>query len=516
MKCSKCGYTSFDYLKSCQKCGADLQAAREALGLALYDVSLPVGSQAMGMAMGSSGALAAAMGGMAAAETPSHGPMETMRMESEPATFREGPAPVAEAEPGIELDLAAVAALEPEPAPLPGATMRIEPAEITEVPAQAVPVTAPEVALEPQEISFDLAEEETPQPPVTQAAPDPQESLKTLETLETLDTREAQEAPEDVIELPEETEGMSDLEKEFQAALAAVGAGEEEAAQSPSAGATMRIGPGEIAMDLPDELAGEAAGEKPDSGEAIGEIDLSEFAALLEEDEKPSGGPSPSATVEIQLDDELAKLLAEEDDEQPKQKGKDPDDEPPSAGLSGGDDDIQLILDDDEEPGGGGGTSRFEVSSEPRERAPLWVRSLAFLVDGAIVNLATAALVFGGIAAFVMGARGLGLAADPLALLRLAVVLPLASSLIFLTATLAYYICFNGLLGQTPGKMLAGIALRATDEEGGGVPGCGRATLRIAASIVSALPLALGFFWAAGRQRLTWHDMMAGTEMVYT
>lgn len=33
MKCPKCGYTSFDYLKACKKCGADLASARGALGV---------------------------------------------------------------------------------------------------------------------------------------------------------------------------------------------------------------------------------------------------------------------------------------------------------------------------------------------------------------------------------------------------------------------------------------------------------------------------------------------------
>lgn len=33
MKCPKCGYTSFDYLDSCKKCGTDLSNARAMLGV---------------------------------------------------------------------------------------------------------------------------------------------------------------------------------------------------------------------------------------------------------------------------------------------------------------------------------------------------------------------------------------------------------------------------------------------------------------------------------------------------
>lgn len=33
MKCPKCGYTSFDYLDNCKKCGVDLSAVRGMLGV---------------------------------------------------------------------------------------------------------------------------------------------------------------------------------------------------------------------------------------------------------------------------------------------------------------------------------------------------------------------------------------------------------------------------------------------------------------------------------------------------
>lgn len=33
MKCPKCGYTSFDYLDACKKCGTDLSAVRSMLGV---------------------------------------------------------------------------------------------------------------------------------------------------------------------------------------------------------------------------------------------------------------------------------------------------------------------------------------------------------------------------------------------------------------------------------------------------------------------------------------------------
>jgi hypothetical protein len=41
MKCTKCGYVSFDYLSECKKCGIDLVTAREALGFQTAKSNVP-------------------------------------------------------------------------------------------------------------------------------------------------------------------------------------------------------------------------------------------------------------------------------------------------------------------------------------------------------------------------------------------------------------------------------------------------------------------------------------------
>lgn len=76
----------------------------------------------------------------------------------------------------------------------------------------------------------------------------------------------------------------------------------------------------------------------------------------------------------------------------------------------------------------------------------------------------------------------------------------------------AYFVVFVGGCGQTPGKMLLGIAVVRRD----GVPaGYGRALLRWIGYWLSALPGGLGFvpaFFTAERRGL--HDWMAGTRVV--
>ncbi len=44
-----------------------------------------------------------------------------------------------------------------------------------------------------------------------------------------------------------------------------------------------------------------------------------------------------------------------------------------------------------------------------------------------------------------------------------------------------------------------------------------RVLIRVAAlqgMVISALPLALGFLWAGGHERLAWHDLLAGSEVL--
>ncbi len=77
----------------------------------------------------------------------------------------------------------------------------------------------------------------------------------------------------------------------------------------------------------------------------------------------------------------------------------------------------------------------------------------------------------------------------------------------------AYFVVFVGGCGQTPGKMLLGIAVVRRD---GAAAGYGRALLRWIGYWASALPLGLGFvpaFFTAERRGL--HDWMSGTRVVH-
>jgi uncharacterized RDD family membrane protein YckC len=67
--------------------------------------------------------------------------------------------------------------------------------------------------------------------------------------------------------------------------------------------------------------------------------------------------------------------------------------------------------------------------------------------------------------------------------------------------------------GATPGKLAVGVKI--VDARTGGAPSTGRLVLRLACYLVSALPLYVGFLWAAfDRRRQAWHDKIAGTVVV--
>ena len=75
-----------------------------------------------------------------------------------------------------------------------------------------------------------------------------------------------------------------------------------------------------------------------------------------------------------------------------------------------------------------------------------------------------------------------------------------------------YFIVFVGGCGQTPGKMLSGIAVVRRD---GAPVGYGRALLRWVGSWVAALPFGLGFLgvlFTAERRGL--HDWVSGTRVI--
>jgi uncharacterized RDD family membrane protein YckC len=119
--------------------------------------------------------------------------------------------------------------------------------------------------------------------------------------------------------------------------------------------------------------------------------------------------------------------------------------------------------------------------------AGFWPRALAFLIDALVVVVVLAPLVV------VLGPGGW----DLLGLLAAAV------------AVLGFW----RYCGATPGKIAVG--LKIVDAASGGPPTLGRLVLRFFAYFVSALPLYLGFVWAAfDRRKQGWHDKIARTVVI--
>jgi uncharacterized RDD family membrane protein YckC/DNA-binding transcriptional regulator YdaS (Cro superfamily) len=78
----------------------------------------------------------------------------------------------------------------------------------------------------------------------------------------------------------------------------------------------------------------------------------------------------------------------------------------------------------------------------------------------------------------------------------------------------AIIVAFWSLVGQTPGMRF--LAIRVTDEGGGGHIAPRTAIRRLLGVIVSLVPLGLGFLAILrDPKRRAWHDRMTGTEVVY-
>ena len=136
------------------------------------------------------------------------------------------------------------------------------------------------------------------------------------------------------------------------------------------------------------------------------------------------------------------------------------------------------------------------------ERAGFVTRLAALVADTIILSVA----LRGTVSLLLLAEHALRRVAPPISLGKL--VLVWAPVLAIL-----YHIVFRGLRGQTPGKWLLGLRVVAL---GGGRVGIGRATVRFAGYLLSALPFYLGFLWVLGPERRGFHDRLAGTEVVYT
>jgi uncharacterized RDD family membrane protein YckC len=122
-------------------------------------------------------------------------------------------------------------------------------------------------------------------------------------------------------------------------------------------------------------------------------------------------------------------------------------------------------------------------------RAGWWRRFFSALIDG--ILLAVVQTILRTLIGEVSGI-GLGLLVD-----------------------MAYFTYFHGSTGQTPGDIA--LSIKVVDlRDGTGRPiGYGRAFIRWLGSILSAIPLFLGYFWMLwDREKQTWHDKIAGSVVV--
>ena len=77
----------------------------------------------------------------------------------------------------------------------------------------------------------------------------------------------------------------------------------------------------------------------------------------------------------------------------------------------------------------------------------------------------------------------------------------------------AFFVGFWTWRGRTLGMQSWGLQLETAD---GAKPGFAQATARFFTALLSWLPLGLGFFWQlVDRERLTWHDRLSKTRLVY-
>lgn len=89
--------------------------------------------------------------------------------------------------------------------------------------------------------------------------------------------------------------------------------------------------------------------------------------------------------------------------------------------------------------------------------------------------------------------------------------LPLQVSL--LTVSFAFFVGFWTRVGRTLGMQSWGLQLETSD---GQRPGLVSASVRFFAALLSWAPAGLGFLWQLwDKDKLTWHDRISGTRLVY-
>jgi len=103
---------------------------------------------------------------------------------------------------------------------------------------------------------------------------------------------------------------------------------------------------------------------------------------------------------------------------------------------------------------------------------------------------------------------------DALALLTFLILFLFVFSVSFLFLHMAYFTFFHAWSGQTIGKMIMGIRVVTNDNR---FISPSVAFLRWSGYILSFVPLAIGFLWAAvDKDQCAWHDRLAQTRVIST
>ena len=77
----------------------------------------------------------------------------------------------------------------------------------------------------------------------------------------------------------------------------------------------------------------------------------------------------------------------------------------------------------------------------------------------------------------------------------------------------AFFVGFWSRSGRTLGMQSWGLRAETSD---GQIPSVGQASIRFFASILSWLPVGLGFLWQLwDKEKLTWHDRISGTRLMH-
>lgn len=149
----------------------------------------------------------------------------------------------------------------------------------------------------------------------------------------------------------------------------------------------------------------------------------------------------------------------------------------------------------------------FDLSTV--RKGGFWIRLVAYMIDGIILNVLSFILTFIGVIALGLGPSGLEGIEELESGGVLSFILPLYIFMIILN--IAYYTYFHGSTGQTLGKMVCRLkVVRLSGEP----LGYGKAFLRWIGYIPSSIFL-LGFLWVAwDKHKQAWHDKIAGTYVI--